>query len=265
MPYIHWESRLGQLRASEVLENLRKETTKTRLWRSRNSWRREEDLGNLNRGSENTPPPGATPKNSIEDTTKAKPSGYLNSLWTAAERFIGLHRKPASNPSQKLDNAQKLLRNTKLDDNDDELLKRYLFKRWPLHLRRTLAQSYYSYLADTKTRDNNQVPMRAQSRKLRQENQFIAECVKKHTGKGTKRKKSKGEQRLPESPRDIAHPDRPAQKTPKKLMLKGEQSFAQVSEDDPDLDDNRPVVMVDQLWLWVVSKGIPTFTICDRR
>src|SRR5438874_657833 len=36
--------------------------------------------------------------------------------------------------------------------NDDKLLAKYVFKRWPLHLRRTLDQYYYSYLADTKAR-----------------------------------------------------------------------------------------------------------------
>jgi hypothetical protein len=215
-------------------------------------------LGNLNRGSENTPPPGATPKNTNQETTKAKLSRYLKLLWGTAEDFIVLHREQASSPPREPDSTQNPSGNTKPDDNDDELLKKYLFKRWPLHLRRTLAQSYYSYLADTRTRDNNQVPMRAQSRKLLQENQFIEECVKMHTGKGTKQKKSKGEQRLLESSKDAAPTHRSAQKTAKKLMSESEQNFAQLSKDDSDLDDNRPVVMVDQLWLWVVSKGIPT-------
>jgi hypothetical protein len=215
-------------------------------------------LGNLNRGSENTASLGATPKNTNQETTKAKLSRYLKSFLGADEDSIAPHGEQASSPSQEPNGTQDQSRNTKPDDNDDKLLEKYLFKRWPLHLRRTLAQSYYSYLADTRTRDNNQVPMKAQSKKLQQEKQFIAECVKMHTGKDTKQKKLKGEQRLPESSKDAAPTHKSPQEAAKKLMSEREQNFLQVSKDDSDLGDNRPVVMVDQLWLWVVSKGIPT-------
>jgi hypothetical protein len=45
-------------------------------------------------------------------------------------------------------------------ENYRELLRRYLFKRRPVHLRRTLDQYYYSHLADTNFRDSDQVVMR---------------------------------------------------------------------------------------------------------
>jgi hypothetical protein len=225
MPYIHWESHLGQLRAGATLENIRKETTKTRLCRSRNSWRRAEDLNGLNRESK-------------------------------------------GNPSQTPDGTQELpsAANTKPEDNDDELLKKYLFKRWPLHLRRTLVQSYYSYLADTKTRDDNQVAMRAQSRKLRQETKYITDYVSKQTRKSAKHTKPvpNGEQRPDQINKDTPNPDRSTQMSKAKSMSEKEQSPGQVNEDAPDPDNNRPVVMVDQLWLWVVSKGRPTFAFFDR-
>ena len=123
--------------------------------------------------------------------------------------------------------------NTKTRDYDEELLDVYLFKRWPLHMRRTLGQYYYSYLADTKTRDDDQVAMRARSRRLREETEHITKWVSKEAEKAGQMESAK-----PKSEKE------------------GENiNSATQNEDGLRPDGDSPVVMVDQLWLWVVSPG----------
>ena len=131
-------------------------------------------------------------------------------------------------------------RNTKSTDYDSELLKTYLYKRWPVHMRRTLDQYYYSYLADTKTRDFDQVVMRARQRKLQQEAIFSAQYVTTESEKDPKKKTKK---RKWESKRNDSN------------------GSPQTKGEDPKPDANSPVVMVDQLWLWIVSPSSSLFPI----
>ena len=44
---------------------------------------------------------------------------------------------------------------------DEKLLRTHLISERPVHIRRTLSQSYYSNLKNTQTRDHNQVVYRA--------------------------------------------------------------------------------------------------------
>jgi ankyrin repeat protein len=71
--------------------------------------------------------------------------------------------------------------NDKTEDGDDELLERYLFKRWPVHLRRTLDQYYYSYLADTRARDGDQVVTKVRNEELYLNELAIRENYHTHT------------------------------------------------------------------------------------
>lgn len=150
--------------------------------------------------------------------------------------------------------------NTKSTDYDGELLKTYLYKRWPVHMRRTLDQYYYSYLADTKTRDGDQVAMRARDRKLREEAQFSAQYVTTDIEKeGTQKDKKKSTKKDEKEP---------TQKDKKKSESKSEGKRTNdpppPKDRSPKPDGNSPVVMVDQLWLWVVSPSwSPFFYICD--
>jgi hypothetical protein len=173
MPYIHWESYSRQVEENRLLDDIKEQSLKTRIWRS-------------------------------------------HDMLSAAKNWI---RRPdgVGKPSpQNLGSSEEPSRaiEKKTTDYDAELLDTYLFKPWPLHLRPTLSQYYYSYLADTPKRDCNQVAMRARSRKLRQESTFTAKLVNKET----------------QNSEDVSRPDR-----------------------------NSSVIMVDQLWLWIVSQGRFTF------
>lgn len=133
--------------------------------------------------------------------------------------------------------------NEKVQDDDDELLRKYLFKRWPIHLRRTLDQYYYSYLADTRARDCDQVVMRVRNEDVH------------HSGLAIAREQSdiKAERGRKKDQRDDTHayPDvmgRLRSLPPKNSATK-----------TAPRDDNSPIVMVDQLWLWVLDTGNSDF------
>jgi hypothetical protein len=116
------------------------------------------------------------------------------------------------------------IQNGRKDNPDDLLMKKYLFKRLPVHLRRTLDQYYYSYLADTRVRDRDQVITKVRNRELYNH---------KHRAHTNDEKTSKSKR------------------------------FGGQKEDPPEnfknktapLDNNSPLVVVDQLWLWVLDRG----------
>jgi hypothetical protein len=196
MPYIHWESISSQVEVGKILDRIKRDISKTKIWRSNvgqaNDNYRCQDSEDIN---EPSPPPGA-------------------------------------------DDGLPGARGAKSTDYDSELLKAYLYKRWPVHMRRTLDQYYYSYLADTKTRDGDQVAMRARQRKLQEEAKFSAKYVTTETEKDAKNKKKKTELKTEKMSKKDLH----QKKVP-----------------EPKQDGNSPVVMIDQLWLWVVSPSTSAF------
>jgi hypothetical protein len=196
MPYIHWESYSSQVEVSGLLDQIKDDISKTRIWRSST---------------------GQTNKSYSRQKTEN----------------ISENHHPSGG-----DDGVPGTRNTKSTDYDGELLKTYLYKRWPVHMRRTLDQYYYSYLADTKTRDGDQVAMRARQRNLEEEATFSAQYVTTESEKVAREKSKKwkwGSKR------------------------NGSNGSPQTKSEDPKPDANSPVVMVDQLWLWVVSPGSSHF------
>jgi len=141
-------------------------------------------------------------------------------------------KKPSPSPSS--DHGVLGTRDAKMAYYEEELLKTYLYKRWPVHMRRTLAQYYYSYLADTKTRDVDQVVIRARARKLQEEAKFEKD-IKKTGGKN-----GLGQSKNAEN-------------------IKGKNDLPETKDEGSEIDENSPVVMIDQLWLWVVSPGSSPF------
>lgn len=131
--------------------------------------------------------------------------------------------------------------NLAMINNDDKLLTKYVFKRWPLHLRRTLDQYYYSYLADTKARDGDQVVMRIWNRDLQRESEDAAKYLKSLTRSIEGALQSKKSQAG--GPKQV-----------NKMGKLEEPNLGNVHGNSP-LDENSPIVMVDQLWLWVIRKG----------
>jgi len=133
--------------------------------------------------------------------------------------------------------------NDKTKDDDDELLKKYLFKRWPIHLRRTLDQYYYSYLADTRARDDDQIVMKVRNEELYLNELVIREKYHAHThGHQTGGKQNKM--------------SNDHQKTHKRHIISKETSPETSTDKTPPKDKNSPLVIVDQLWLWVLNRGL---------
>ncbi|KAE9382220.1 hypothetical protein N431DRAFT_394088 [Stipitochalara longipes BDJ] len=131
-------------------------------------------------------------------------------------------------------------------ENYRELLRRYLFKRRPLHLRRTLDQYYYSHLADTNFRDSDQVVMRQlneQKKDLKLQSNPDYQELKKIEGQ---------EQKIAES----SLFSRIVQKAWRSRPMRLEEVKNQLFKIEQTLyrDNNSPVLMVDQLWLWVVDE-----------
>ena len=105
-------------------------------------------------------------------------------------------------------------------------------------MRRTLDQYYYSYLADTKTRDGDQVAMRARhgscKKRLNSQHNMLLLRLRKM-------------------------PRRKRRDPSRKLEKKGKNGLHQMKDPEPKPDGNSPVVVIDQLWLWVVSPGSTPF------
>jgi hypothetical protein len=196
MPYIHWESFSSQVEIGEILDRIKTDISRTKIWRS-NAGQANENYSRQNSGDVNEPSPPPGDDDGVPGT-----------------------------------------RDTKSTDYDAELLKTYLYKRWPVHMRRTLDQYYYSYLADTKTRDGDQVAMRARGRKLQEEAKFSAQYVTTEIEKDAKKKKKNSELQIEK---------------------KGKNGLRRTKDPGPKPDGNSPVVMIDQLWLWVLSPSSSPF------
>lgn len=166
------------------------------------------------------------------------------------------------------------LDNPDAEEDYFELLRRYLYKRRPIHLRRTLDQYYYSYLADTNDRDNDQIVMRQYNEdrkalKLEGDRKYkgllkAKEKLTDDTRDANPMAESIDEQ-LTESDELSVGTSKPTtwQWVVKKLQapsqrkkLKDVEGKLQKVYRQKYYDDNSPVLMVDQLWLWVIDEGI---------
>jgi hypothetical protein len=185
-----------------------------------------------------------------------------------------------------------------------ELLRRYLYKRRPVHLRRTLDQYYYSYLADTNDRDGDQVVMRQFNEEKKSLNleadikyqQLLAmkkgleefekqpipkpETMDDHLSDEGDDTESTSElitsRRMSESPSHVAEThqvgaENAAQPPPKlstwehavnkviapwkRKELKDVDGKLHKIDQVLYYDDNSPVLMIDQLWLWIIDNG----------
>ncbi len=171
-----------------------------------------------------------------------------NNLWLAEKgpALSGRAERPAAERLKSAEADKIVLDAPEMEENYHELLRRYLYKRRPVHLRRTLDQYYYSHLADTNTRDGDQVVMRhlndeTKNLKLRADPIYQELLDARDNGydqptvwERVARKFSKGH---PKKLKDVDS-----------QLLKIEQA--------PYRDGNSPVLMVDQLWLWIVDESL---------
>lgn len=205
MPYLHWESYRSAEAVSDLLDEIKEDSLKTRILRGGKTWRTHE----------------ANPK-PLTHRTRARPL----------------------DPAEAKDSTQVITVNEKPQDDDDELLRKYLFKRWPIHLRRTLDQYYYSYLADTRTRDGDQVVMRVRNEELYKNELAINSRYYRYQKESVTGKKQK------ESTRNNWKAAGNKNNTDKEVVPE--------TTKDKEIPKykNSPIVMVDQLWLWVLDHGI---------
>jgi hypothetical protein len=218
MPYIHWEADHAQLKVSATIEAVKTESQKTSGAPKNKLWPNEKDRNYTRQHS--------------------SPAIHLGQL--------GLSRLKSA------DVEQGLLDSPEAEEDYYELLRRYLFKRRPVHLRRTLDQYYYSHLADTNFRDGDQVVMR-------QLNENTKNLKLKDDPKYKRLLDIKEEEEeiakagfLPRTIRKVS--------TSRPMKLKEVNSQLLKIEQAPYRDGNSPILMVDQLWLWVIDESLLCIT-----
>jgi hypothetical protein len=214
MPYIHWEADHAQLKVTATIEAVKAESQKTSGAPKNKLWPNEKDRNFTRHHS--------------------SPAIHLGQF--------GLSRLKSA------DVEQGVLDSPEAVEDYYELLRRYLFKRRPVHLRRTLDQYYYSHLADTNFRDGDQVVMRqlnsnTKNLKLKDDPKYqrlldIKEEEEEIAKAGF----------LPRTIRKIS--------TSRPMKLKEVNSQLLKIEQTPYRDGNSPILMVDQLWLWVIDESL---------
>jgi len=266
MPYIHWESHLARINLSKMISEVKEEAIKPSRTQK-----------------------GKTPLWPNDGGSETLPQAAVNDAGNEAHA----QKKQSKGPT--LDTPEN-------EEDYRELLRRYLYKRRPVHLRRTLDQYYYSYLADTNDRDGDQVVMRhfneekkslnleadSKYQKLLDEKKSLKEFEKQPIpkpetmdeelpgqGETESTPDSASLRRLSESSTQVGEADAvdtessvspPKASTWEHLVnrVKAPWKRKELKEVDSKLhkidqvlyyDDNSPVLMIDQLWLWIIDKG----------
>jgi hypothetical protein len=190
------------------------------------------------------------------------------------------------------------------EEDYHELLRRYLYKRRPVHLRRTLDQYYYSYLADTNDRDADQVVMRQfnedkKSLNLEADTKYQRLWEEKKGLQGFEKqsipKPETMDDQLPDEQDDTQSASeltasRPMSENSSRVAERDQVGIENAAQLPPKVtawehmvnkvtapwkrkelkevdnklhkidqvlyyDDNSPVLIIDQLWLWIIDKG----------
>jgi hypothetical protein len=153
--------------------------------------------------------------------------------------------------------------NPEAEEDYLELLRRYLYKRRPVYLRQRLDQYYHPHLANIEGRDADQVVMR-QFNEDRKGLKLAAD--RKYKQLLEERKELEGAtQQVPE----MGYFSKPIptstswQRVVKKLVehnsrkkLRDVEDKLREIEQQQYYDDNSPILMVDQLWLWVIDESL---------
>ena len=215
MPYLHWETDRRRARAANCMKDI-----------SRAKMAAVDDVVD------------ATAATVIEGTIERAASDGL--LYHIPSQLQAPSRRPRPKPiTNKTIQGQSLLGRMLLiaaalyeamdSHTDEKLIERYLMAKPPLHPRRTLDQSYYWTLKDTRKRDRDQVVYRATAPN---QNFMHHRCFKGR--KGTK--------------------------TPRQALADGsvKPTCLQCLEDARRVSR---VVMVDQLWMWVLDERGQLFSI----
>ncbi|KAK0113866.1 hypothetical protein ONS95_014109 [Cadophora gregata] len=181
-------------------------------------------------------------------------------------------------PNDTLNNTNRIkLGETVLeDDPSDILLNTYVGKSPPLHIRRTLDQYYYSKLKDTQIRDRDQVVNRARDENLKlqylakDESRFpkwvsdVKECERTLLQKRPRMNPAvEGEESsMEELTQAIKYLDRVERRISEALSGANDENIRQALH--ATLGDS-PIIMVDQLWLWVLDDNTVITSFSARR
>jgi ankyrin repeat protein len=157
-------------------------------------------------------------------------------LLRAGETWDTSQLPPLTDP--KVQNSGNQSSNLAGKSMDDELLIKYLFKKYPIHLRRTLDQYFYSYLADTRVRDTDQVVTRSWNTE-RQKTMVEIETLMKKLEKRLGGKEYYDQVTLGNASRATSNSP----------------EVTATNVDTRKFDDDSPMIMIDQVWLWVLDNG----------
>lgn len=239
MPYLHWETDSRRCKIDEIIRNLTEERKAKEYKETQNmranqvlplpalekiSWwsvgKREDDMRRAKRPMTSE----AVPENfkslhTLEDVVEAKVKETRNSS-LRNRRCFGV-MKPCTVLGQVLFRAA-VVYEAMNSYFDQEILRDYLYETPPLHPRRTLAQSFYWTEKTTKRRDRDQVVYRGTA----VQKEFVH-----HHNCGANRKEDCDQGR---NHCDWTAGDR-------------------CNQCQHDIRKVARVVMVDQLWLWILD------------
>ncbi|RDW56403.1 hypothetical protein BP6252_14169 [Coleophoma cylindrospora] len=258
MPYIHWESHIAQKALSEMITEVKDETMKTPRHQKNKTPLWPDEKGN----------------ETVVTKTSADEAGYLD----------GMREKVSKDVASEISESE---------EDYHELLRKYLFKRRPVHLRRTLDQYYYSHLADTNVRDSDQIVMRRfnedkKKLKLNADTKYADLLRQKADLKGFEKHPistleyerlsdaeystgSTSTNFVPNPEGDTSADVKPIanvlpevkiwERIVNKLLATQKRKelkdvYGKLHKIDQALyyDDNSPILMIDQLWLWIIDE-----------
>jgi hypothetical protein len=242
MPYLHWEAYHSQKTVSSMIVDVKNESLKT----------------------------SPTPNDKLPlwpSEKKSKDTAPNFQITDPTGQVVPEDSKVSEVDHESLDNPD-------AEEDYFELLRRYLYKRRPVHLRRTLDQYYYSYLADTNDRDGDQVVMRQfneDKKTLRLEGdrkyKGLLEAKKELVDDARDsnpepesvdqqlREPNGGSARTPETPTWRRWVVKKFKAPSQRRKLRDVEGKLHKVDQRKYYDNNSPVLMVDQLWLWVIDEG----------
>ncbi|KAK4175046.1 hypothetical protein QBC36DRAFT_332283 [Triangularia setosa] len=263
MPYLHWDTDRMRNKMAKMIdiesEQQRKRNEKTAYDKRQKRIKLREGLG---RGAKRIlhKPDGDEKNNPTSQTGdpghSTGPSQGVNDLDDLMDRLVLVGRNKQrididENGRLKIDNplGQYLIDAARLYEaistyRDQRMLEKYLYNDPPLHPRRTLDQSYYWTLKSTKVRDRDQVVYRGTNMNL----EF---CHRLESQQST------SEEGVWSRLKGKLH--KPTGKEDPKLNLKWTDHWEKTDEHGcehcrSDIRKISQLVMVDQLWMWVLDE-----------
>ena len=147
MPYLHWETDRGRVKADEIVKEVNKHMPRS-ISEVVNQAQQQQHHQHLHEthSNDSEAPMWAAPS-PPQPQAQTQPVGDGTSL--ARRRALGQVLRAAATLREAMDLHA-----------EEQLMVRYLHARPPLHPRRTLDQSYYGALKSTRARDRDQVVYR---------------------------------------------------------------------------------------------------------